>query len=163
MKFLDHGKTLNLLGEPVKINYKNTKFIKESVLNRNGELEVYLSETKRNNHKDILYAWLRKQAKSEISKRTEVIASSYGFLYNRISVKDQKSRWGSCSSKKNLNFNWKLILVDKIEMDYVIVHELAHLRQMNHSSKFWDIVESIMPRYKEIKRNLRSKEKNLMQ
>jgi len=63
-----------------------------------------------------------------------------GVSYNRISIKSLKTKWGSCSSKKNLNFNYKILFLSEKDRDYLIVHELSHLVHMNHSSKFWDLV-----------------------
>ena len=65
-----------------------------------------------------------------------------------ITVREQKTRWGSCSAKGNLNFNWKLVLMPEEILDYVVVHELAHRLQMNHSTEFWDEVEKILPDYR---------------
>lgn len=70
---------------------------------------------------------------------------------NTIRIKKLKSRWGSCSSKKNLNFNLSLIKTPKFIIDYVIAHEVSHLKEMNHSPAFWEVVESIYPKYKEAK------------
>ena len=78
-----------------------------------------------------------------------------GVTYNRIFIKEQKTRWGSCSSSGNLNFNWKLILIDEELLDYVVVHELAHRKQMNHSQQFWQEVEKILLDYKERRRRLK--------
>ena len=69
--------------------------------------------------------------------------------YGRITIRDQKTRWGSCSSRGNLNFNWRLLLMPERVMDYVIVHELAHRREMNHSAAFWQIIETYLPDYRE--------------
>ena len=68
---------------------------------------------------------------------------------------EQKTRWGSCSSKGNLNFNWKLVLLAPELLDYVVVHELAHRREMNHSKNFWKIVEAELPDYREHRRRLK--------
>ncbi|MBU0727650.1 M48 family metallopeptidase, partial [Patescibacteria group bacterium] len=65
------------------------------------------------------------------------------------------SRWGSCSDRKNLNFNWKLIMAPIEIIDYVVVHEMCHLKQMNHSSKFWNLVAEKMPDYKELRKWLK--------
>ena len=76
-------------------------------------------------------------------------------------IREQKTRWGSCSSKGNLNFNWRLILAPEEVLDYVVVHELAHRREMNHSKAFYAIVESVLPDYKQPKKWLRDKGQTL--
>ncbi len=100
-------------------------------------------------------AKLRKQAGEVLRARAAYYGDIMGVSYNHIFIKDQKTRWGSCSARGNLNFNWKLILVGEEELDYVVVHELAHLKQMNHSPEFWREVEKILPDYKERRRRLR--------
>ena len=67
--------------------------------------------------------------------------------YGRISIREQKTRWGSCSSEGNLNFHWKLVLMPPEVLDYVVVHELAHRKEMNHSRKFWAEVKNVLPDY----------------
>ena len=84
-------------------------------------------------------------------------ASSAHVSYGRISIREQKTRWGSCSSKGNLNFNWRLILAPEEVLDYVVVHELAHRREMNHSKAFYAIVESVLPDYRAARKWLRDK------
>ena len=84
-----------------------------------------------------------------IPERVRHFAPIIGVTYGRITIRNQKSRWGSCSEGKNLNFSWRLILMPIEVMDYVVVHELAHLKQMNHSQAFWEEVEKILPNYKE--------------
>lgn len=91
---------------------------------------------------------LKKQAKEYIPIRVLAIAGENWFQFNNIKITSAKSRWGSCTSKKNLNFSFYLIWAPKEVIDYVIIHELSHLREMNHSKKFWNIVEWIMPDYK---------------
>ena len=94
-------------------------------------------------------------ARDIFTRKTEYYARIMGISYNRISIREQKTRWGSCSSKGNLNFNWRLILAPETVLDYVVVHELAHRRQMNHSKAFYDIVAAVLPDYKEARRWLR--------
>ncbi len=79
----------------------------------------------------------------------------YQFNVNRISIKNQKSRWGSCSKKGNLNFNYKIALLPQEMSDYVIVHELCHLGQFNHSPAFWKLVAKTIPHYKSIKKQFK--------
>ena len=92
---------------------------------------------------------LKERAKQYIPQRVEYWAEIIGVKYNSVSIRAQKTRWGSCSSRGNLNFNWRLLLMPERVMDYVIVHELAHRREMNHSAAFWQIVETYLPDYRE--------------
>jgi len=82
----------------------------------------------------------------------------YKFNYNKVTVRDQKTRWGSCSSKGNLNFNYKILFLKEELQDYIIVHELCHLKEMNHSSRFWSLVAKTLPNYKLLRQELRDQE-----
>ena len=84
-----------------------------------------------------------------IPKRVEYFAKLVGVTYGNITIRNQKTRWGSCSSKGNLNFNCLLMLVPSQVLDYVVVHELCHRKEMNHSKAFWNEVEKVLPNYKE--------------
>lgn len=98
---------------------------------------------------------LRAQARSAITARVNHYAGIMNLKYGRIFIKQQKSRWGSCSEKGNLNFNFLLVLMPEEILDYVVVHELCHLKEMNHSPAFWAEVEKILPDYKERKKWLK--------
>ena len=91
---------------------------------------------------------LRKNAKIVITNRVEYFAKIMGVDYNHISIKFQKTRFGSCSTNKNLNFNALVALMPSEILDYVIVHELSHLKEMNHSKQFWREVAKVIPEYK---------------
>lgn len=91
---------------------------------------------------------LAEQALKLIPQRVEYFARQVGVTYGRITIRNQKTRWGSCSSKGNLNFNCLLMLAPKEILDYVVVHELCHRKEMNHSKAFWDEVAKILPDYK---------------
>jgi predicted metal-dependent hydrolase len=93
-------------------------------------------------------AWFRQQTEAMIMERLPALAGRMGMKYNKVSVRKQKSRWGSCSRKGNLNFNLMLAAVPPEVLDYVIIHELAHLKVLNHSPQFWEIVRSADPDYK---------------
>lgn len=90
----------------------------------------------------------KEAARSYIPKRVSYYHAMTGGEYNRITIRDQKTRWGSCSSKGTLSFNWRLMLAPPAILDYVVVHELCHLTHMNHSPAFWQAVETILPDYK---------------
>jgi len=90
----------------------------------------------------------RKLAKIYIPQRVLILAKSMNVMPSAIKINGAKTRWGSCSIKKSINFSWRLIMADDETIDYVIVHELAHLTEMNHSSRFWRVVENVMPDYR---------------
>lgn len=90
---------------------------------------------------------LSRRALARIRQRLNHYAPRLGVTFGRVTVRDQKSRWGSCSAKQNLNFNWKLIMAPPEVLDYVVVHELCHLREFNHSPRFWALVEAQLPEY----------------
>ncbi len=93
-------------------------------------------------------------ARSFVEQRVEEWNKGFGFEINKIRIKNQKTKWGSCSVKKNLNFNYRILFLPKEIQDYIIIHELCHLQEMNHSKKFWSLVENKIPNYKEIKNKL---------
>lgn len=95
---------------------------------------------------------LCQKALSVIPDKVKYYAEIMGVTYGRITIRNQKTRWGSCSSKGNLNFNCLLMLMPDKVLDYVVVHELCHLKQLNHSKKFWKEVERYMPDYPNYKK-----------
>jgi predicted metal-dependent hydrolase len=102
----------------------------------------------------------KKNTKLLVLERLEYYRQFYHFGDHlpggKISVRDQKSRWGSCSSRGNLNFNYRLSLLPRELADYIIVHELCHLQEMNHSRNFWQLVAQTQPNYKQLKKALKS-------
>lgn len=90
----------------------------------------------------------RKKAREIITLKVIHYAKLYSFKFNRIAIRNQKTRLGSCSSKGNLNFNWQIIKFPEEAMNYVIIHELCHLKHHNHSKNYWNEVAKIMPDYK---------------
>lgn len=93
--------------------------------------------------------FLRDEAKRVITQKTENIANFYGITYEKLFFRDTKSRWGSCSAKKTLNFSIRLVGAPKSVIEYVIIHEICHLKEFNHSSHFWARVAALSPTYKE--------------
>ena len=90
---------------------------------------------------------LSARALERIRERVSFYAPRVGRIPGRITIREQKTRWGSCSSRGNLNFNWKLIMAPPQVLDYVVIHELCHLHEFNHSPRFWSLVERQMPDY----------------
>ncbi len=103
----------------------------------------------------------REQARSIIEQKVAYYARLMDVTYGRIAIRDQKTRWGSCSGEGNLNFNWRLIMAPAGVLDYVVIHELAHRKEMNHSKAFWSVVEQAMPDYKKYRNWLKENGRSL--
>ncbi len=97
----------------------------------------------------------RNAARQQFESRVAYFHRITGGNYTSITVRDQKTRWGSCSSRGTLSFNYRLIFAPPMILDYVVVHELCHLTHMDHSKNFWNMVASVMPEYKEYRKWLR--------
>ena len=106
---------------------------------------------------------LAEQALKFIPQRVEYFARQVGVTYGRITIRNQKTRWGSCSSKGNLNFNCLLMLAPTEILDYVVVHELCHRKEMNHSKAFWTEVEKVLPDYRQSVQWLKENGNQIMQ
>jgi predicted metal-dependent hydrolase len=98
---------------------------------------------------EIQTVWLKKMARDYFHTRVEELSILHQLPYQKISIRSQKTRWGSCSSNGNLSFNWRLIKTPKFVIDYVILHELTHTKIMNHSKSFWLTLKIFCPQYKE--------------
>jgi|WetSurMetagenome_2_1015567.scaffolds.fasta_scaffold119937_3 predicted metal-dependent hydrolase len=101
------------------------------------------------------YLKYRKDALNLAQEKVDHFNRIYDFRYNKISIKRQKTRWGSCSKKGNLNFNYKILLIPEKFSNYIIVHEICHLKEFNHSEKFWKLVEKSIPDYRKIVREMK--------
>lgn len=109
------------------------------------------------------YESIKKSARKDLTARVEYFAPIIGVKYNRIAIRCQKTRWGSCSSKQNLNFNCLLMMAPEEVRNYVVIHELCHLKQMNHSRLFWAEVEKAMPDYKKWRKWLKDNGRYIME
>lgn len=97
-----------------------------------------------------------------IPEKVSYFAGMINVTYGKITIRNQKTRWGSCSAKGNLNFNCLLMLAPEEILDYVVVHELCHRKEMNHSKAFWNLVEGVLPDYRERRRWLKERGEELM-
>lgn len=118
-------------------------------------LTLTVADLRQETIRAVLEAWYRHRAREVFAERIAACNAAYGFTYGRVSIKEQKSRWGSCSRKGNLNFNWRLLLAPLPVLDYVVTHELAHLKELNHSQRFWQLVARACPDYLTHRRWLR--------
>ncbi len=132
-------------------------FYRQGVRNRvkesEGMLEVFLNPDAEL-HK-VLQRWLGQVARTHLTIVTEEIADKTGLDYGKLSVRGQRSRWGSCSSKKDISLNRSLMFLDPELVHYVVLHELCHTQHMNHSNSFWQLVAHHQPDYKLLDRQLR--------
>jgi predicted metal-dependent hydrolase len=102
-----------------------------------------------------LERWYRRQARIEITPRLDAAAAALGREYAKLSIRDQRTRWGSCSSRGAMSFNWRLLLAPEAVLEYVVRHEAAHLAVMDHSPRFWGVLGRLMPGYEVPRRWLR--------
>lgn len=154
------GAKLQALDEKYTLSFKIRPDHKMYWQQKGKILEICLTEHNQNWLSQIIVHWYKLMAREFLNERVFFWAKKMKVDFNQVRVKDQKSLWGSCSKKKNLNFNWRIMLLASKVADYLIVHELAHLIQLNHSSKFWNIVETYLPNYKYLKQKI--KEKNYL-
>jgi predicted metal-dependent hydrolase len=141
-------RVIEAFGEQGRIKFLQDRF--EAWVNPNWD------ESKRYSViKSALTEWYRHEAFKIFKERTRYYADILKLYPNDIKIKEQKSIWGSCSSKNNINYNWKLIMSPLSVLDYIVVHELCHLKHRDHSKNFWGLVEQIMPDYREKKQWLK--------
>lgn len=98
----------------------------------------------------------KEAARKLVKERLAHFNKLYGYKYNRVSITNPKTRWGSCSDKGNMSFSARIVLLPQELQDYIVVHELCHLKELNHSKDFWALVERAIPNYKELRKKLRN-------
>ncbi|HTX78260.1 MAG TPA: SprT family zinc-dependent metalloprotease [Longilinea sp.] len=108
----------------------------------------YLSKKSLPSAPTVFTAWYKRRAREVLTARVQQYAAQLGLKVSQVKITSARTRWGSCSAKGNLSFTWRLVMAPPPVIDYVVVHELAHLRERNHSKRFWSLVQSYMPDYK---------------
>ena len=140
--------------KPLNIEELSTIFIlgKEYIIKLNENTRVKVADNNiyvpRDNSKEKLISYLKKLAKTIITNEVDDICNKFNFNYASISINSAKTRWGSCSGSNKLHFTYKLMLCPMDVVDYIVIHELCHTKVKNHSQKFWRLVESYYPDYK---------------
>lgn len=117
---------------------------------------IYGYECNKELVKDKLLAWLKRKAYIIVRPELDKLASNMGLLYSKLSIRSQKTIWGSCNSKGNISINYKVIFLERELCEYILVHELSHLVYMDHSFKFWQLVQNFIPDYKFLVQRLKS-------
>lgn len=147
--------TISFLGRSYKVNIHELDQDIIKIILEDNSLEIYVSnklkEKKEEYIKDSIVKWYRERAREVFEERIKYYSLKLGVSPNRITIKDQSTRWGSCSSKGNINLNYRVVMAPMEIIDYLIVHELSHMVHLNHSKDFWRLVESILSDYQDRK------------
>ena len=147
---LGHGDTLLFEGQPLGLSF--TGVAPRGVVVSEGQIHV---GGPADHAPRRLQSWLKAAARERVGNASERHAAALGVQFNRIGIGDMKSRWGSCSSRSTLKFNWRLVMAPAEVLDYVAAHEVAHLLEMNHSDRFWAHVGRCVPGYEQHRRWLK--------
>jgi len=143
-------------GNRITIRQEFALFIKKHIIRlEKDELKIISPENSNIELNKLYNTWLRNQAKEYLPERAAELANQFGFSINKISVRKQKTRWGSYSSQGNISFNFLLLGYTKEVIDYVIIHELCHSKEMNHSEDFWTLVKRFCPRFMTLRQELK--------
>ena len=156
--FLEEGQEIPLLNEKRRLTLLRTEraraFWKESAFS----LQLHLPKFDQSAIPSLIREWYAHKARIHLNDRILYWERRMNVHPASFRIKNQKTLWGSCSRKGNLNFNWRILLLPVETADYLIIHELAHLQHMNHSSRFWSEVERFCPDYKQHRRVLRERD-----
>jgi predicted metal-dependent hydrolase len=157
------GESFYYLGRHMRLKILKDRYVEKTVVRMcRGRLEVIMNPKGKNGNvpaeiRDAITEWYKIQAARRIPERVEIYANKMGLKVPGIFIRDQKKIWGSCSTKGVLRFNWRIIMAPMSLVDYVVVHELCHLKYRNHSKSFWRYVGMIMPDYERRREMLRKK------
>lgn len=149
------GSRILFLGSERTIRVVREDRRRPSLTLTDSEIFVRLTPESPEDIRPLLGRWIRLHAESIIPARVRELNEQWGFRYTDITIRNQRTRWGSCSRKGALSFNWRLVILPVNVADYLICHELAHLRYLDHSPRFWSLVREICPSFMESERWLR--------
>ena len=156
-KFAPHqfveGEAFYFLGKTYQLRFTGAK---KNLVRIWGE-NLQVAKSVAWNAEAVIENWYKKEAWQIFNERAGFYAKKYNFNYEKLKLSSAKRRWGSCSTRGNINLTWRLVMMPPEIIDYVVVHELSHLREHNHSKAFWAQVEAILPDYKERRKWLKEK------
>ena len=150
------GEHLLYLGSDIQLSISQNSSNKALIFDQNTLL---IASPQANNHAVLgrkVFQWYKKQAVIDFNRRLEILAAKLGAATPPLTLSNAQSRWGSCNSRGEVRLNWRLLQAPPHIINYVICHELAHLKQMNHSAKFWAVVEQLFPNYKLAEKELKA-------
>ncbi len=150
------GEHLLYLGSDIQLSISQNSSNKALIFDQNT---LFIASPQPNNHAALgrkVIQWYKKQAVIDFSRRLEILAAKLGVATPPLTLSNAQSRWGSCNSRGEVRLNWRLLQAPPHIINYVICHELAHLKQMNHSAKFWAVVEQLFPNYKLAEKELKA-------
>lgn len=140
VKYFEDGETISVCGKEIRLchepNSLSAAFEKDGILHVGGNKLFFHRRVK-----DYIY----REAKVDFTRRSKIFSEKLGYQFKSITIKDTKSRWGSCSSLSNINYNWRIALAPEYVIDYLIAHEVSHLKHPNHASEFWQCVKALYP------------------
>ncbi len=148
---------ISILGSNYQINILHSHDNKITI--RENIVEVYAKDIDQSTIELMLKQWLREIAYDIVKERLDYFSKLMDLEYHRLIIKDQKTRWGSCSNLGNININFRIITFPMEVIDYLVVHELSHIKHMDHSKEFWENVKTYIPDYKHRRKLLREREK----
>lgn len=158
---INDGSKIYILGKQYILNIYFMKDTEEKIQISEGNLIVILSENRKNkNNTEIINELIsnlyKKIAEKEVSMAMALVTRVVGIKPNKYRIKKLKTAWGTCTSNKNITINSELMKYDREVIQYVVLHEICHLRYMNHSNDFWNMVEKYMSNYKDVRKRLKS-------
>lgn len=160
----------NNLNDGNYIIYRGRKFLKrveestiKKIVIKDDSIIIKSPNIDIHNVNHIISSWYLENANIVILNRINELSSKYNLIPSKILIRNQKSRWGSCNSRKEIRLNWRLVLMPDYVMDYIIIHELCHLKHMNHSNSFWSLVHKLDPDFKKSKEWLKENGLSVLQ
>jgi hypothetical protein len=146
------GEHFDYLGQPVRLEVVNRSATRQPMrylpASADSEAVFEVIKATQAQTRELLVSWYKKQARQRCTQRVAALAKQHDLKYSRVRISSARTRWGSCSSKGTLSFTWRLVMLPPEIIDYVVIHELAHTLEHNHSAKFWGRVEAMLPDYK---------------